>query len=344
MRAGVRRTGRSIVDTVRSSVASPPSSEATGAVDELLPEGDEFLVYLFRFGALIVLSASIAAFGLLADSSAVVIGAMLVAPLMTPIIAVAAATVTARNTLLGWSLLVIAIGTVAAVVVGFLTAAVAGTQLTGVTDLPDEVSARTFPGLLDLGIAITAGAAAGFILPRRSTTAALPGVGIAVALVPPLATVGITLEVGAREEAANAMLLYLTNLAAIIFSASIMLILAGFRPEGHGRSLTRRLAVTMVAVVAVAIPLTLHTRTAIRDTSLQRSVTNAIVEWDSSVRVIELHADVVDGGADVELLVAGPNEPRPAWRLAQGIEERFGGPVDLRLLYQHDDLFVVSVR
>jgi uncharacterized membrane protein len=93
------------------------------------------------------------------------------------------------------------------------------------------VRARTFPGLLDLGIAVTAGAAAGYILPRRSATSALPGVGIAVALVPPLAVVGITLEADARTESANALLLYGTNLAAIVFSAAVMLLLSGFRPH-----------------------------------------------------------------------------------------------------------------
>ncbi len=334
----------SVVHALRNSVTAPPSDEAIEAVEELLPEGDEFVTYLLRFTALIVLSAGIAAFGLLADSAAVVIGAMLVAPLMTPIVAAAAATVMARNIRLARSLLVIAFGALGAIAVGYLTAFVAGTQLLSVTELPREVQARTFPGLLDLGIAITAGAAAGFILPRRSTTGALPGVGIAVALVPPLATVGITLRVGAGEEAANALLLFLTNLAAIIFSASVMLILAGFRPEGERRSLVRRVVITMVAVLVVAVPLTLHTRATVADASLRRSVASSILEWDDSVRVIDLEADVAGGKATVELLVAGPNEPRAAWKLAGEIERRFGGPVDLRLLFQRDELFAVSVR
>lgn len=334
----------SVVHAIRDSVVGPPSDEALEAVDELLPEGEALVGYLLRFAALIVLSAGIASFGLLADSPAVVIGAMLVAPLMTPIVAAAAATVMARNVRLVRSLVVIAFGTVAAIAVGYVTALMAGTQVIGPTDLPGEVRARTFPGLLDLGIAITAGAAAGFVVPRRSTTGALPGVGIAVALVPPLATVGITWRIGATSEAANALLLYGTNLAAIVFSASVMLILAGFRPDGRGRSLVRRLLITLAAVLVVAVPLTLHTRSTIEDTSLRRSVTSSIVAWDDTVRVIEMTADVADGKATVELLIAGPNEPKPAWALATEIEQRFGGPVDLRLLYQRDDLYVVSVR
>lgn len=335
-----------LVAAVRESVVAPPSAEAVEAVEELFPEGDELVRYVFRFTMLMILSSGIAAFGLLANSSAVVIGAMLVAPLMTPITAAAAATVTARNVRLAKTVGIILLGTLLGIAVGYATSFVAAFDITGVTELPGEVKARTFPGLLDLGIAVTAGAAAGYILPRRSTVSALPGVGIAVALVPPLATVGITLEVGARDEAANAFLLYLTNLAAIIFAASVMLVLTGFRPTaGRGvGSLTRRVVLTLVAVLVIAIPLTVHTRATIEDSSLISSVTNAVVTWDDTVRVVDLVADADSGRASVELLVSGPNAPRPAWQLAAEIERRFDGPVDLLLRYQRDEQFQVSVR
>lgn len=323
-----------------------PDDDAVAAIEELIPQGDEFWIYIRRFFALIVLSSSIAAFGLLSDSSAVVIGAMLVAPLMTPITAAAAATVTARNLRLFQSLVIIVFGIVGAIAVGWLTSMVARTEVTSVQELPGEILSRTFPGLLDLGVAITAGAAAGYISPRRAVISALPGVGIAVALVPPLATVGITAQLGFGEQSWNAFLLFLTNLAAIVFSASIVLLLTGFRPEaGTGRrSLVSRLAVTLVGVVIVAIPLTLHTRATLRDTTLRRSVTQAVKAWDDSVNIVELDADVVHGRASVDILVSGPNESQPSWKLAEGIRARFDGPVDLRLLYQRDELFVVSAR
>jgi len=323
-----------------------PDDDALEAIEELLPAGDGFWPYIRNFSTLIALSAAIAAFGLLADSGAVVIGAMLVAPLMTPITAAAAAMVTARNRRLSTAGIVIAFGTSLAIAVGWLISAIVGTSITGPDDLPQQVLSRTFPGLLDLGIAITAGAAAGYIAPRRSATSALPGVGIAVALVPPLATVGIALHLGLDDEARNAFLLYLTNLAAIIFAASIMLLLAGFRPApGSGRRrLSSRLVVTFVVVATIAIPLTLHTQSSIRDVALRRSVTRAVAEWDDGVRIIKLNAEVADDLATVELLLAGPNTVQPAWQLAEAIERRFEGPVDLRLLYQRDELFVVSVR
>lgn len=335
-----------VVGRLLDVVRRDPDDDAVAAIEELIPQGDEFWVYIRRFSSLIVLSASIAAFGLLADSSAVVIGAMLVAPLMTPITAAAAATVTARNVRLLQSMLIIAFGVFGAIAVGWITSMIARTEVTSVQELPGEILARTFPGLLDLGIAITAGAAAGYISPRRTVISALPGVGIAVALVPPLATVGITAQLGFGTEARNAFLLFLTNLAAIVFAASIMLLFSGFRPEsGVGsRSLISRLAVTFVAVGLVAVPLTLHTQDTIEDVSLRRAVTQSVREWDDTVRIVELAADAADGRATVELIVSGPNASQPPWKLAEGIRERFGGPVDLRVLYQRDELSLVSAR
>lgn len=335
-----------VLGHIRSVFAVSPSDDEHAALDELIPDGDEFVPYLQRFSALTLLSSSIAAFGLLADSSAVVIGAMLVAPLMVPITAAAGATVRAQNRRLVRALLVIALGVFLAVAVGYLMAAVAGFDIVGRSDLPGEVADRTFPGLLDLGIAVTAGAAAGYISTRRSTTSALPGVGIAVALVPPLVAAGITLQLGLVSDARNALLLFLTNLAAIIFTASIMMLISGFRPTeaSAGTSISLRLSITMLAVIAVAIPLTLHTRSTIRDSNLRRAVTESVETWDHSVRLLEIRTELVGGAAKIELILSGPNSPRPAWRLAELVRESFGTPVDLELRYERDELFVVSAR
>lgn len=337
---------RTAFGRLREFIGGAPSDDEHAALDELIPDGDDFVPYLRRFASLTVLSSGIAAFGLLSDSAAVVIGAMLVAPLMVPITAAAAATVRAQNRRLVVSLLVIAFGVALAVGVGYVTSAIAWFDTVGDSDLPGEVASRTFPGLLDLGVAITAGAAAGYITTRRSTTSALPGVGIAVALVPPLVAVGITAQLGLGDESRNAFLLFLTNLAAIIFTASIMLLLTGFRPteQGARTSLRPRLAITLAAVVIVAIPLTLHTRSTVQDSRLRRAVTEAVQEWDEAVRVSELVADLGGGTARIELIVSGPNEPVAAWRLAELIRESFGRPVDLELRYERDELFVVSAR
>lgn len=329
-----------------SMLPAEPTPDAQAAVEELIPTGAAQREYIVRFCALIALSASIAAFGLLADSGAVVIGAMLVAPLMTPIMGAAAAVVTAQNRRLIQALLIIALGTLLAIAVGWVTSLIAGRSVIDVRALPQEIRGRTFPGLLDLGIAISAGAAGGYIQPRRSAIAALPGVGIAVALVPPLATVGITAELGLTTESRNAFLLYLTNLAAIVFAAGIALMLSGFRPTGESRPgvLRRRLLITSLAVVLVAVPLARHTRSVIRDLRLQRAVVGSVEAWDPDARLVEIEADVVDGEAQIELLIVSRGEAEPIWALAEGIRDRFDGPVELSVLYQGDEHFVVSAR
>ena len=324
---------------------SEPSDDARDAIDELIPTGDEQRDYIVRFCVLIALSASIAAFGLLADSGAVVIGAMLVAPLMVPIVGASAAVVTADNRRLFRALGIIALGTVLAIVVGWATSLIAGGTVIDVRALPDEIRSRTFPGLLDLGVAITAGAAAGYVQPRRSAISALPGVGIAVALVPPLATVGITWQLGLGSEAGNALLLYLTNLAAIVFSAGLVLLLSGFRPRETGAgALRKRLLITALAVILVAIPLYRHTQSVVEDTRLRSAVVRAVEAWDADARIVEVTADVVDGEANVELLVVSRGDPEPVWELAEQIRSRFGGPVELTMLYQGDEFYAVSAR
>lgn len=331
---------------VRTVVPAQPTADAEEAVDELFPQGRERTEYLLRFAALIMLSSSIAAFGLLSDSAAVVIGAMLVAPLMTPILATAAATVRALNRELVIALGVIAMGTALAIAVGYLMSFIASDAILGSTELPGEVRARTFPGLLDLGVAVSAGAAGGYILPRRAATGALPGVGIAVALVPPLATVGITWEAGATSDSWGALLLFVTNLAAIVFAAAVMLLFAGFRPRvrksrGH---LLGRVAVTFVAVLVVAVPLTLHTRDTLDDTRLRGIVARSVTDWDPSARIVDLVAEVKGDTAHVEVLVEGPTEPQEVWALVQDAQARFGGPMEFDLRYAQDRRFQVSIR
>jgi len=166
--------------------------ERSRILDALFFEGERRIPYLWQFIALMVFSSSIASLGLMNDSTAVVIGAMLVAPLMTPIMAAAAALVQTWTMRLIESVAIVAGGAALGVVLGWLST-VFIPRIGSDTPLPSEVLSRTTPNLADLGIAIFAGAAGAYVTVRSEAGSALPGVGIAVALVPPLATVGITL-------------------------------------------------------------------------------------------------------------------------------------------------------
>jgi uncharacterized hydrophobic protein (TIGR00271 family) len=310
--------------------------EFEASLGELFFEGDELAGKLWRFGSLIVLSAAIAGFGLLADSAGVVIGAMLVAPLMTPIQAVGAALVQGSVRRIVSSALVILFGFAGAVATGYVVAVIGGSGVS-VEALPQEILSRTAPALIDLGIAVAAGAAGGYVIARPEVSSALPGVGIAVALVPPLATIGICLQLGEEHLANGALLLFATNLAAIILSGAVMIFGAGFRPQQSARTgATAWIGfVAAVALVAlVAVPLVIHTRDAIADSDANQTVDDAITEWDPLVRVVSLDVDDADSTVNVELVVTSPSDPVSVWELARLLRERLGKPVDVELRVQ----------
>jgi uncharacterized hydrophobic protein (TIGR00271 family) len=309
-------------------------------------EGSDAFTYLWRFGSLIVLSTMIAAFGLISNSTAVVIGAMLVAPLMEPLQAVAVALIQGWTFRLITSVAIVGGGVAGAVATGWVVTAIAGGVLVP-TDLPTEILSRTNPSLIDLGIAVAAGAAGGYVLTHPSAGSALPGVGIAVALVPPLGTVGICLNLGVPDLASGAMLLFVTNLAAIVLSVAIMVLGAGFLPRtGERRQRGRtgtRLALAALLVVLVSVPLTIHTIDTIREESLTREVVDAVDSWSSDVRLVDLEVSDENGTAVVHVVVAGPQRPTATWRLAQSLAKP-DRPVDLTLSFQQELVDEATVR
>jgi uncharacterized hydrophobic protein (TIGR00271 family) len=330
----------------RLAIWQPPvwdDDTRTGILNELFFEGLQWRPFLGRFSVLLVLSTTIAGLGLIADSAAVVIGAMLIAPLMTPILAVGGAAVHGQSRRLLTSGAVLLGGTVGAVATGWLVAATMPGELTA-DELTGELLARTAPSLLDLGIAIAAGLAGGFVLTHPRAGSSLPGVAIAVALVPPLATVGITLQVGATSAALGALLLYTTNMVAIILSAMIVMLASGFVPPEVRRLVQTRvrfgLLVATLAVVAVGVPLTAHTVEVVADQRFARAVVAAVEEWDSQGRVVELSSDTGPQRATVEVVMASARTPAPAWWLAELLAPTVDTPIDVDVQYRvesHDE-------
>jgi uncharacterized hydrophobic protein (TIGR00271 family) len=312
-------------------------AEREQTLNDLFPDDHRVFQYVKRFATLMVLSTMIAAFGLLSNSAAVVIGAMLVAPLMTPMLALAASLIYAQMRRFVGSLLMIVFGTFSAIAVGWFVAFIASGGITA-DSLDSEILARTSPSLLDLGIAIAAGLAGGYVMTHKGSTSSLPGVAIAVALVPPLATVGVTLRLGATDLATGALLLYTTNLIAIVLSASIVMLMSGFVPD-YVRQLARgkmgiRLLPWAIALVAVAVPLAIHTRAVIEDEAFSRLVSVTVEQWDPRATIVDLEADLGSDRATVAITVATTGEGRPAWELAQLIADSRGIDVDVDVDFQ----------
>ena len=214
---------------------------------------------LSAFWVLLVLAAIIAGAGVVADSTATVIGAMIVAPLMTPILGTALAVVLGEPRWVLRGVLMILAGALTVVVIGFLLGTLVPEPTVAETN--SQVAGRVSPHLIDLVAALATGLVGAFALVRSDVSDALPGVAIAISLVPPLAVVGLTLEAGATRQALGALLLFGTNVAAIIATGTLLLLgyrvravaMAGGRPVGRlGRG---AIAVVVGLVVVVAIPL-----------------------------------------------------------------------------------------
>lgn len=198
---------------------------------------------------LLFLSGTIATLGLLANSSATVIGAMIVAPLMGPIEGISFAMVMANRRLLKRASLSLILGSLLTII----TAAIIS-NVVGIDSLTAEISARTRPTLIDLGVALAAGATGALAKSRRGIADALPGVAIAVALVPPLSVVGVGIAFASQQVFFGALLLFLTNLAGIIFSGGLVFLAQEY---GSIQRAKRGMTVAIVTLLCLGIPLSL---------------------------------------------------------------------------------------
>lgn len=170
------------------------------------------------FLVLTLAAVLIASLGLLADSAAVVIGAMVIAPWILPLRSAAFGMLSGRLALVGTAMATLGTGIAVTVLLSSLVGAGVGMPVLG-----QEVAARTSPNLLDLGIALVAGAAAIYAKVRSRAVSSLVGTAIAVALVPPVCVMGLLASDGQWEGARGAGLLFATNLLGILSGALIML-------------------------------------------------------------------------------------------------------------------------
>jgi len=196
---------------------------------------------------LMILSTLLAAFGLFSNSTAVIIGAMLVAPLMAPIVSVAMGLLRAENRLISDSLIKVGIG----VVVALLSSSIL-TLLLPHSSITDEMLSRVNPTLLDLGIAIFSGMAAAYSKSFKEIAQNLAGVAIAVALVPPLAVSGIGLGYGDFGIFFGAFLLFFTNLVGIILAAVLTFQILGFSNVVKSK---KSVAFVFALILAISYPL-----------------------------------------------------------------------------------------
>lgn len=235
------------------------------------------------FWTMLTLSAVIAVVGVLADSTATVIGAMIIAPLSVPIMGMAVGIVLADGRLLarsaghvfGGLLLVVLIG------IGFAFLLPSSTNVLS----NGQVLGRTSPGLLDLIAALATGFAGAVGMARRDVSAVLPGVAIAISLVPPLGVVGVCLGLGEFFLALGALLLFLSNLVALVLAGTLVFSASGYASEVLPGSLQRRRAYSVVTVLllVVFVPLAINTGLTVLVSHWEQQVIAAAQEWAATV-------------------------------------------------------------
>ncbi|WP_333444373.1 DUF389 domain-containing protein [Microcoleus sp. herbarium2] len=270
---------------------------------------------------LILGSCIIATFGLLANSAAVIIGAMIVAPLMLPIRGLAFGAVEGNVILFRKGLIALAVGTVLAI---FL-ACILGT-LVQLPDFGSEVLARSKPTLLDLGIAIAAGGISGYAKVQPKVSASLAGTAIAVALMPPICVIGLGLSQANWSLSLGASLLYLTNLLGITLSCMLTSLMAGYTPlHRAGQALLWALALTAILVIPLGVSFAELIEQAQLEASLKRALLNRTITFQR-VELIKTDTNWLTKPPEVRLIVRSSEAltPKQVQLLEAFVEKEMG--------------------
>ncbi len=284
-----------------------------------------------QFWVLLVLASVIAAGGVVSDSTPAVIGAMIIAPLATPIYGVALATVVGSRRDLAASLLLLVAGIAVNILIGFLVGL--GTVARVPVVANPQIVGRTAPTLLDLGVAVAVGVAGSFALVRRDVSNILAGVAIAISLVPVLAVVGITLGSRHLDLAWGAFVLFLTNAAAIIVAGVVVFTAAGYgrvaRQQGlHPRRRAKLLIVAFVIVLLV--PLSLASLRTLRYERWVGASETAATQW---VRGTGWQVESVEQtGGDIVITALGPGEGPPIDALRTAVRATVPRRIDVRVV------------
>lgn len=255
---------------------------------QIITEVSDGSVPGFRFYALLATASLIAAFGLISNSTAVIIGAMLVSPLMTPIIGMSLGFVIGMPHLVATSSRSVVLG----VVLAIFFAALIGYLPLELTATPEMLS-RTKPTILDLMVAVLAGFAGAYAMIDEKLSPALPGVAIATAIVPPLSNAGICLAFGSYSGAFGSFMLFFANFLSILLVAGATFMLSGLSPwwvSTSTKNLAKRYGVAIVGFIAVAVFLTYSLVGIVEERYLENTIKTTL---DNAI--LRLHSSSLDG-------------------------------------------------
>ena len=234
-----------------------------------------------RFYFMVVISTLIAANGLVANSPAVIIGAMLVAPLMTPIFGIALAMVRSDGYLLTRALRAEIMGVLLSILLGFLFG-----LIPLAIDPTPEMLARIHPNLLDLCVAVLAGLAGAYAMVDERISPSLPGVAIATAIVPPLANTGLCLALGAYAGGIGSFLLFLANFLSILLASSTIFFATSMHTRFEmdtPRKILRKFGVAIVSFALITVFFTYSLVELVQERYLNRTINQILTTKFSKI-------------------------------------------------------------
>jgi uncharacterized hydrophobic protein (TIGR00271 family) len=280
-----------------------------------------------RYAFLIVISAAISLLGLLMPSVAVLIGAMLLSPLMMPIIGLGFGIATLDFHDIRRAATALVLGAVTAV-----TLSVVLIRLSPVQTITSEIAGRTQPTLFDLLVALLSAIAGGYAL-IRGRGGTVVGVAIAIALMPPLVVVGFGIATWNWVVFSGALLLFLTNAITIALTAALVARCYGFGSHLSPRHTGWQLVLFAVAIGVLSIPLGAGLRRIAFEAVAQRQVRDALdADFPPGARLSQVE---IDHGADpvrVRAVMLTPRiEPGADRKLAADLRARLGRPVDVHI-------------
>ncbi|MGW8325103.1 MAG: TIGR00341 family protein, partial [Desulfobacterales bacterium] len=305
------------------------SKERAIAVYEDIARGSEPEL---RFYAMVAASTAIAAFGLIMNSTAVVIGAMLVAPLMTPIFGIALALVRGDTSLFGRAIR----AEIAGVILTVALAACFGIAIPQLEVTPEMLS-RTSPNLLDLLVAVFAGFAGAYAMVDEHISPALPGVAIATAIVPPLANSGLCISLGAYYGALGSFLLFFANFLSILLVASGIFFASGMARGFESitkKDVFRRFGLATFGFLIVAAILSRGLYNMVQARHIKGSINNVLEEQLSNLPATELQKIVYHKHKDKIFVLAhvhasGDFQPSQVKLMENALGDELKTPVEL---------------
>jgi len=273
----------------------------------------------YPFLVLMILSTLLATTGLFANSTPVIIGAMILAPMMAPIISFSMGIIRSDKILLKRSITTLSIGIFMAILFSCLF-----TLLLPLSEVTPEMQSRIKPNLLDLLVAVFSGIAGAYAYSKEEIAKSLAGVAIAVALVPPLSVTGIGIGLGDYEVIYGAFLLFNTNLVGIAISSALTFIVLGFAPLTRAKA---GIIYTTVILVFISIPLVISFEQMVTKNEYYKKLSSFKVV-ESGVNQIELNILNIQNHQD-EILV--------------NIETTSKGPLNLKDYEQIKDKYESKV-